>query len=323
MKKTTFLAAMCCSLLTIGTVRAELPTPVLDAPLDEASAETVPTWKNAAGVSAEFKVPGNPWGTPKVDGANPGVEVDATHGNVRTFNGAANKLETKVPIAISGSVARTITYWAKMNWGGGAPHQVFAMGGSDANRFFVHINSEGTAIEFNSAYGFASNNKVRFENADKPFKDVWAHFAFVIKEGAVGSEMEVYVNGDLWSNGVATPTELALNTKGGSLIIGNAMNASMCKIKVYDVALSAEQVEELSGGSATGIEANKLASRIEVSGKNIFVNGTADIQIYDVTGRLALQRSNVRGQMSVENLTGIYMIRANVDGQIATVKAAF
>ena len=326
MKKTTFLTAMCCSLLTIGTLRAELPTPVLDAPLNEEATDP-----------ATF-----PNGFKSINGSTaPGYAVDDVRGNVRTFNGAAGKMQTQAPLGVSGTAARTICYWGKIVTNAG-DKQIMYTTGAAANTtglFILMHKQDGKQIFLmNNGNSSQAHTKIIFakEGAEAFGADTWYHCALVIADGAKGSEMKCYINGQHFADGDVkhydnksagkangNTDDFTYDTPAAAINVGHSIKGSLSQFKIFDVALTAEQVAELYSGTSTGMAANNVANRIQVQGKSIFVNGTADVQIFDATGRMIMQQSNVRGQMSAEDLSGIYILRANIDGEVATLKMVF
>ena len=311
-------------MLSIGVMQAELPTPVVDVPLNEQSADVLPenvVLASGTGAGAGIE--------------KPGAANDAEMGWVRTFAGVKNKIQTATNMSVAGTDARTFSYWAKLDNSSTTEQKILVTGQTQnavTNFIFIHnVGKKMFAISTN--YNLLSD-RIEFVNEEhEPLANVWYHCAITIAEGANGSEMTCYINGNKFANGVsvfkdaAKTGDLSLNTKKTKLNIGHSVFGSLSKIKLFDAALTAEQVKELydseNPSTPTIIEPADSSDAIVIKGQTIVVNGVADIQIYDLLGNVVMERSDVSGQMSVNTLSGIYLLRANVNGTIVTMRAAF
>jgi hypothetical protein len=247
------------------------------------------------------------------------------------INGGGNSAELSASLGLLpvGNASRTVHLRIKIN-GYPAPMQNF----NSSHRIFNY----GTAST-NQAYGWSQNdlnttNHFFFGSTDINQTNTinvgtWYNMTFVHD----GTNVSIYKDGTLVST-----VPRSLNTVGTNFYIGTVLgdtapnssylNATIDDIKIYRIALSASQINELitTGTlSSNNFKTNNLKfSMFPNPATNLLnIDIASDIQsveIYSLQGQKVLTGSDK--QINISGLSaGMYMVRVqDVDGGIATQK---
>ena len=168
------------------------------------------------------------------------------------FNGSDSFIQTEFD-GIGGAEARTVTFWVKTE--DLATHGIVAWGDSNANgeKFHLRVNNADAngpvgaiRTEVQGGYNIGTTNVADGQ---------WHHVASVFPDEATDVEQVLhYVDGVLDVQGGVNP--VAINTDivdGDSLTIGrrtqgtaqNYFNGQIADVRVYDVALSGDEIAAL------------------------------------------------------------------------------
>lgn len=183
------------------------------------------------------------------------------------FDGVDDQVRTTTTSGLpAGSSPRTVSLWFKTTWGG-SHRTMFAYGTATANE---------------AVYFYVNNGKLNVDSyltnwdATSDVNDgQWHHGAFTFD----GTTTRIYVDGMLDGSNTVN----AFNTVLSSLPVigsdGRAFPGSLDDVRVYNRALSADEIARLAAGNqpATSISTATLGSALDVNG-DLFLNaGMLDV----------------------------------------------
>ena len=187
-------------------------------------------------------------GTPMFDTQDPAPVPGGSTASL-VFDGNNSWVDILGYNGIGGSEARTVAFWFKgpdfqtnnhgtlVGWGTGAT----------GTRYDTRVNANGTGIIRTEVAGSGSNGTAIMAD------DTWHHCAVVLDPtiGTTVGDLQFYIDGqlDLLSAVGGTPinTSQANNVRIGASqgIAGRSLTGKMDDIRIYNRALSAEEIEEL------------------------------------------------------------------------------
>ena len=208
-------------------------------------------------------VPGGSTASLSLDGANSWVDV-------LDYNG------------IGGSEARTLAFWFK---GPGAQmnNNATLIGwgpGSTGNRFDTRIQGQSGGFIRTEVAGSGSNGTAIIDDGE------WHHCAMVVDPtvGTTVGDIQFYIDGvaDPLSAIGGTPidsgTNLNLRIGASRTIGGRSLTGKLDDIRLYNIALTSEQILALS----------ELSQEIVINGVEVLSNGNAEITFSASPGNYAL-----------------------------------
>lgn len=186
-----------------------------------------------------------------IDFADPDSSwTDGVIGNCLTFNGTNEEyVEVTDYKGISGSQARTTCAWIKLS-STGSVGNILSYGSSDYRGSWLFMVNADSKLQL----GVNGGNMIGVPSLAV---DRWYHVAAVLddwnSDGLTVSDLRLYINGQEVSGTYTNPNEL-LNTGntypvriGTHIAISNFFNGLIDEVRMYDAALSAEQIADLIG----------------------------------------------------------------------------
>ncbi len=186
------------------------------------------------------------------------VTEDQIFGNVLNFsdpdNGSANAIRTTDMMPVSGTNARTISFWMKMESDKNFPvdatpnnqnmAQVISTGNADGdmNGFTVAIRTRRHLLIM-----AAPQTQIEFQG-DRVLDDGWHHIAVVVNEGGVASECECYIDGiklgapKTYCGDLVAEKDFILNTSPTPLVFGQNFNGQISNFLLLNKALTKKEV---------------------------------------------------------------------------------
>ncbi len=229
------------------TVEVLPATATLWLPLDETGGEIAhDALGRPAGTLANF--PENPWAAGKL-------------GNALTFDGSDDRVNLTGRKGITGTAARTVSFWlnAAAAQTAGTRPTIVSWGNNNGTaagtRFDInlnHTNGYRLRAEFNAAgANFTTAARSDLRGAG------WVHCAIVMPAGATVSQLRAYLDGELATAAIepANSGGIAINTSSVNDITlgrmadgsgGRALAGLLDDVRIYDRALSAEEIAALA-----------------------------------------------------------------------------
>lgn len=182
-----------------------------------------------------------------------------------SFDGAGSWVEVTNFTGIGGNAARTVAFWFKGGQQTNINANLVGWGtGGTTNRFDTRINTAGVGQIRTEVAGSGSNGTT-------PIVDnVWHHCAVVVDPtiGTTVGDVRFYIDGVLDPLTVSGGTEINTTTTNPVLIgsspgiAGRALTGKMDDIRIYNRALSGEEIAELITQIATPLQVTAI-SRLE------------------------------------------------------------
>lgn len=216
---------------------------------------------------------------------------DATYGTVANFSGLGGKiLSSSSHAAVTGDSPRAFSFWVRRDLVSASQEFVFHNGGITVNFFhgyFSDNNDSEFTLRIGANYITATTSPPAFTAA------TWVHIA-VSFDGTTGS---IYVNGVFETSGSITnvmdPLHLATFSIGFKDNVADGFNGRMSDFKIYDDAIDANTVSQLSAGGPNYVPEIVITAYTHLM----------DIEWLEVTGASTYHLSSSRDSNPEEGLT--------------------
>jgi len=170
--------------------------------------------------------------------------IDGVDGGALDFDGSSSQVVLQSSSFNSIGDQVTVSMW--VNGGSQQPedNSVFYAVSGNTRVLNVHLPWGDSNVYWDAGNdgGYDRINKVALESE---FKDGWNHWAFT-KDAGTGI-MKIYLNGTLWHSGLGKTKSMTGITAGtiGSQISGFYYDGAIDDVRLYDVALTDQEIAEL------------------------------------------------------------------------------
>ncbi|OEI78783.1 hypothetical protein BKP44_19575 [Formosa algae] len=261
--------------------------------------------------------------------------------NVSIIDNSSNvQIQSTTNHSILGDDARTFAAWIRFDdiSGGGGSHVILNMGdptSSSQGRVTWTLAAAQDRIQIAVGGGNVNGNYTTGGSTDLEDGN-WHHVAFTYDDGDALEDIIFYIDGNKTTNDGGSNTGNSFNTTNDLLTIGSRGNNTLKwfdgggidDLRVYDEALSEEEIELIYGGSLLSIEDVAFGDDelkaypnavVDVLNIKTTSNSVLDISVFDITGKAVIRTSGKSVDMSTLT-TGLYIVKVREDNKVANLK---
>ncbi|MDQ8197872.1 carbohydrate-binding protein [Pelagicoccus enzymogenes] len=191
--------------------------------------------------------------------------IDEPDRRALAMNGSSTSIDIPATVFESISDELSIAFWAKGSDSQPLADSIFyAVNASNQRILNIHLPFENATVYWDAGYN-GTYDRINKIATDEEFKGAWVHWTFT-KNASVGS-MFIYRNGELWHSGTGKTKAMSGITAAriGSAIGERFYTGSIDDIRIYDIALSPSEIEDIYNINVSAFESPVRVGRVEIT----------------------------------------------------------